>query len=278
MHRKLLIFVAAVLGAVLTLVSCGGTGDLAKDLGGATGGYVVVDLGSGTWETRVAIADLVSNPEYKDRYLVFKAVDAGSSVTGSMIGAFGAQSDEPRGSASTGRILVSVFELTQAQWTRIAGTSPWTVLSSTVTGTLAGDKPAMGVSFDDVELMLAAGGSAAFGFRLPSAGEWERCCRAGSSASFAWGEARDDVTVALSAVVTETAGSTIGPRVVGGRAANAFGFYDMHGNVWEFTADGDIRGGSWRDSLPSARSANLMMIDQISAHPLVGVRLVLEFR
>lgn len=260
------------------LVSCGGTGDLEKDLGSVTANYVVLDLVTLKEQPKESVPDLVSNPEYKDRYLVFKEVTSGSTIVGTATSGFGLQSDETRATTSTGRYLISVFEITQAQWTRLAGTSPWLTLPSSLAGVVGADKSAIGVSANNVSSMLTAYANGSYHLRLPTAVEWERACRSGSGATYAWGEALDEVTVSVHAIVNETAGGVVGPRVVGTRAANAYGLYDMHGNVWELTSDGDIRGGSWRDSLPSARAANKMTIDEGTAHPLVGLRLVLEFQ
>lgn len=263
---------------LLGLGGCGGTGDLADAIGAGLSDFIVVDLATGTVSSRVAISDLLTNPTYKDRYLVFRSVATGTGVIGSEVSGFGAQVDETRGSASNSRFFLAVFELTQAQWTRIAGTSPWTSSPSSLTGVADGSKAAMCLSWDLIEPVLSTAGGVGYGYRLPAAVEWELACRAGSTATFSWGESRDDVTVSTHAVVAETATGVSGPRVVGTKAANAFGFYDMHGNVWEMTSDGDIRGGSWRDSLPSARCANMVAVDRIVEHPLVGIRLVLELQ
>ena len=69
---------------------------------------------------------------------------------------------------------------------------------------------------------------------------------------------------------------TTGPLGVGSLNANAHGFYDMIGNVWEVTADYSIRGGAWRNPITQGRPADIVAFDQDIAHPNVGYRLVLR--
>lgn len=276
--KHLLTFgVVAILAAGLS--SCGSSGDLTKDLGSVVGDFQVLDLASGQVESRTIIADLDTNPAYRSSKMVFRAVNGGSSAVGSDALDFGAQADEtPKSSVSLSRYYIGVYEMTRDQWNTFAGTTPWTNSDfASLVGTADGEKPACGMSRDDVSTALNTWNvSRNFALALPSQAQWEFACRGGQSTIFSWGESRSDAVVGNYAVVSETAGGVLGPRVVGERLPNAYGLFDMHGNVWEFT-DGDaIRGGSWRDSLPMARSANRKALDQITGHPLVGVRLVLR--
>ena len=107
-------------------------------------------------------------------------------------------------------------------------------------------------------------------YRLPSEAEWEYCARAGSSLDFAFGRdlTRDEANIDSNRTTP-----------VGCYQGNAFGLYDMHGNVWEWVADfwydnyngapsgGEprqsgssdkrvLRGGSWRYSQFEARASH----------------------
>jgi sulfatase modifying factor 1 len=94
--------------------------------------------------------------------------------------------------------------------------------------------PAVHVSHDDAAAFCAAAGK-----RLPSEREWEYAARGGlPSRRFPWG---DDGAVAERAHTF--AGdfpwrpARVGPAPVASYSPNAFGLYDMAGNIWEWTAD-----------------------------------------
>jgi formylglycine-generating enzyme required for sulfatase activity len=275
MNRLLLSGIAGIMA--VSLSSCGGGGSLTQDLGAVLGDFQILDLTTGGMESRSSILDLDTNPEYRSTKMVFRAVVGGSGQVGSAPASFGAQLDETQAAVTTQRYYIGVFEVTRDQWSSLAATTPWTTFSTSQVGTDVGDKPASGMSHEDVVTLLTTWNAAqANDLALPTETQWEYACRGGTTSTFAWGEDRSDAVVDDYAIVSETAGGVSGPRAVGARVPNAFGLFDMHGNVWEFTASDNIRGGSWRDSLPAARSANRKALDQITGHPLVGLRLVLS--
>jgi formylglycine-generating enzyme required for sulfatase activity len=65
-------------------------------------------------------------------------------------------------------------------------------------------------------------------YRLPSEAEWEYACRAGTTTPFYFGETITTDLANYSGTETTDVGSF---------PPNAFGLYDMHGNVWEWCAD-----------------------------------------
>lgn len=261
------------------LLGCLGKGDedgtYIEELGKLSARYQVVDLASGRVTAAGSLADLLTNPDYRRSKMVFRLVDLDTTI-GTATGDAGDSEDPTRSNGHVGPVYVGVFEVTQEQWQRIAGTSPWSALQPVDAADvqLGADRPAVGATHSQVRTSLQSySASRDFSLRLPKDVEWEAACLAGSRARFAWGDALDSTTAGTYAHTWETR-SQRGALAVGSLRGNSLNFYDAHGNVAELTADGNLRGGSWNTPVMMARAAHIARIGGDVAHATVGMRLV----
>lgn len=113
------------------------------------------------------------------------------------------------------------------------------------------NRPVINVSYNDISKEYLPWLSKVTGqkYRLPSESEWEYAARAGSSAKYSWGNAID-CSKARYGYLSDECGKQKNTDPVGSFNANAYGLYDMHGNVWEWTQD------CWNDSYSNAYSNN----------------------
>jgi len=90
---------------------------------------------------------------------------------------------------------------------------------------------------------------------LPTEDEWEYACRAGTESSFNNGNNISNITsdAGLDLLANYNRADEGSPTAVGSFQPNAWGFYDMHGNVEEWTKDRFLRGGSWHATAVNCR-------------------------
>ena len=120
------------------------------------------------------------------------------------------------------------YPVTQGQWEAVMGSNP---------SRHPGDpkRPVENVSWDDVQAFIGKLSERESGkqYCLPTEAEWEYACRAGSTTAYSFGD--DPSQLDEYAWHGDNAGGTTHP--VGQLKPNAWGLYDMHGNVWEWVQD-----------------------------------------
>ena len=127
-------------------------------------------------------------------------------------------------------------EVTQEQWEAVMGKNP----SSTKGAKL----PVTNVSWEDCqEFIKKLNARTDGGYRLPTEAEWEYVCRAGTTTAYSFG---DKITPKDANYWDSKIDK---PVAVGSYEPNAFGLYDMHGNVWEWCED-------WRGEYPFAEETD----------------------
>ncbi|MBD2268052.1 SUMF1/EgtB/PvdO family nonheme iron enzyme [Anabaena sp. FACHB-1391] len=207
--------------------------------------------------------------------------------------------ESPQHQVTVPSFFMGKYPLTQAQYQAIIGDNP--------SGFKGNNRPVETVSWDDaVTFCQKLSQRTGKNYRLPSEAEWEYACRAGTKTPFSFG---DNITTDLvnyngnypykSAPKGKYREQTTD---VGTFPPNAFGLYDMHGNVWEWCEDDwhenyinaptdgsawnsqsgsskkTLRGGSWNSYAWRCRAAIRVRLSRDLRDSRCGFRVVSSFR
>ena len=216
-------------------------------------------------------------------------IPAGSFQMGSPESESGRYDDEgPVHAVALDGFWMGTTEVTQAQYNMVMGTNPSYFKGANL--------PVDSVSWNGAmafcrRLSERTGKT----YTLPTEAQWEYACRAGSMTRFSFGNSDSD----LGAYAWYRGNSNSRTHPVGTKRPNAWGLYDMHGNVWEWCLDwygADfygtaaaraknpvdnnaanervLRGGSWRLDPLFCRSARRSWGSPADAYRSVGFRVV----
>lgn len=213
----------------------------------------------------------------------FRWIEPGTFWMGSPEDEMGRGDDETRHQVTlTKSYWLADTPCTQALWQAVMGSNPSYFTDNP-------NNPVECVSWDDVQKFTQKLNGLVSGLRarLPTEAQWEYACRAGTRSAYAFGDKLSSQQVNFDGNIGET-------TPVKSYLANAWGLYDMHGNVYEWCEDGYadypaqpvsdplgagpsrvLRGGSWIDLGRRCRSARRSRGDPASRDNLIGFRLAL---
>ena len=210
-------------------------------------------------------------------------IPAGKFVMGSPESEENRSNDETQHEVTlTKSYYMGKYEVTQEQWEAVMGNNP-------SRGDIGPKLPVTDVSWEDCQEFIKKLNAKTNGvYRLPTEAEWEYACRAGTNTAYSYG---DRITKNDANVIWGTS-----TKVVGSYKPNAFGLYDMHGNVWEWCEDWKadypkesvidpkgpakveyenrvLRGGSFGSNASIARSSYRFDLTPASRFNYLGFRL-----
>ena len=206
-------------------------------------------------------------------------IPAGSFLMGSNLKEINRVSDETQHRVTLSGFKMSKYEVTFEQYDAFCEATNRELPDE---GWGRGQHPVINVSWDD-----ATDYATWMGCRLPTEAEWEYACRAGSTTPFNTGKSLSTIQAKIEGNETNEVGSF---------AANAWGLFDMHGNVSEWCSDwygaypstaqtnpkgpktgtGRVyRGGSWGDGANRSRAAYRSNSHPENSYSNLGFRLVL---
>ncbi|MBN1867911.1 formylglycine-generating enzyme family protein [Candidatus Sumerlaeota bacterium] len=220
---------------------------------------------------RAAVDSLLSN---------MVAIPAGKFTMGS-----DEKNDEkPPHEVELGAFQIAAMPVTQAQYEAVMGRNPSHLEDRP-------NNPVESISWKDaMEFCRRLSDQTGQKFTLPTEAQWEYACRAGSSTRYCFGASANELSDY--AWYGANSGGSIHP--VGQKTPNAWGLYDMHGNVWEWclslykpypykddgrndlSADGPrvVRGGCWLIDADNCRSACRYYVNPDYRADAFGFRLV----
>ena len=257
--------------------------------------FLVIDLSAGANASSYPISYLYAVPSggwtdaYKTTNLVLRRIPAGTF-----------KMQNTSNVTLTKPFYIGVFEVTQKQYTLVMGSTPSgskgdalpvdSVSYNTIRGSSNGAMWPSSSAVDSSSFMGKLRARTGLNFDLPTEAQWEYACRAGTTTTYYWGNSMDDNYAWYRGNSSSTT------HKVGTKTPNAWGLYDMSGNVWEWCldwyngtltygtdpkgsssgADRVKRGGSWHYNADYCTSSYRSVYNPSSAdaYSNIGFRLV----